>query len=107
MQTETKGRKRTTTCWKKFRKETPVGTFYHKQVGSYTAQPSLPHSPTGQGQTLNIKLTEGMAGASERAQKVKVLAAKPHDMSSIPGTYVVEGENVLLSAFHEDSEWHM
>jgi hypothetical protein len=34
-------------------------------------------------------------GAGERAQKVKVIAAKPDNLSSIPGSYMVE-ENRLL-----------
>jgi len=34
--------------------------------------------------------------ADERAQMVKELAAKPSNLSSIPGTYVMEGENLLL-----------
>lgn len=34
-------------------------------------------------------------GAGERAQKVKVIAAKPDNLSSIPRSYMVE-ENRLL-----------
>ena len=33
--------------------------------------------------------------ASERAQQVKVLAAKSDDLSLISGTYIAEGENRL------------
>jgi hypothetical protein len=35
-------------------------------------------------------------GAGEMAQRVKGLAAKPEDLSLIPGTYTVKGENRLL-----------
>lgn len=31
--------------------------------------------------------------ASEMAQHLKVLAAKPNNLSSIPGTYMMEGKN--------------
>jgi hypothetical protein len=31
--------------------------------------------------------------AGEMTQRVKVLAAKPDNPSSIPGTYMVQGEN--------------
>jgi hypothetical protein len=34
-------------------------------------------------------------GSIEMAQRAKVLATKPDDLSSIPGTYLVEGENPL------------
>lgn len=34
-----------------------------------------------------------MLGASKMAQQGKALAAKPDDLSSIPGTLLVEGES--------------
>ena len=43
--------------------------------------------------------------ASEMVQQVKVLAAKPDDLSSIPGTHTVERENGLLKVgflFYDD-----
>lgn len=39
--------------------------------------------------------------ASEIAQQVKALAAKPDNLSSIPERYMVEGENHLLQEFSD------
>jgi hypothetical protein len=36
---------------------------------------------------------DGRARISEMAQQVKVLAAKPDSLSSVPGTYKTEGEH--------------
>lgn len=36
------------------------------------------------------------SGAGEMAQQVKGLATKPDDLSSVPGAYMVEGENQFL-----------
>ena len=40
--------------------------------------------------------------AEERAQCVKVLAAKPDNWSSIPGTCVIEGESQLPQVVYSD-----
>lgn len=41
------------------------------------------------------KYEKTFKGASERAQQIKALAAKPDNPSSIPGKHIVEGENLL------------
>lgn len=43
---------------------------------------------------MGLHLEEG-GGDNEMAQWVKVLASKPVDLSSIPKTHAVEGENQL------------
>lgn len=39
---------------------------------------------------------EDKSGASQVAQWVKVIAAKPSDLSSMPGTCVIEGKSQQL-----------
>jgi hypothetical protein len=45
---------------------------------------------------LLLAFREAQTRASEMSQWVEVLASKPGDMSAIPDTHTVEGENWLL-----------
>lgn len=49
----------------------------------------IPSDPHRGGVTAAFK----NEGSGKMAQWVKILAAKPDNLSSIPGTHVVEGEN--------------
>ena len=42
---------------------------------------------------MSVSLNIHVLRAVKKAQKVKAVAAKPDDLSSITGTYMVEGEN--------------
>lgn len=45
---------------------------------------------------LNQLFIRVCSGADEMVQCVKALASKPEDMGSIPGTYMLEIENLFL-----------
>lgn len=56
----------------------------------------IPSKGHGNAVHLLQRLPRSTLGASEMVQWRQVLATKPDDRSSIPGTHMVEGENQFL-----------
>ena len=70
--------------------------FCNSRTGeAQTEFPGKPASQTGQIRELQLQVPNKAKRASERAQRAKVLAAKPDKLSFISGSYPVEAQNQL------------
>lgn len=62
-------------------------------VGFWNLGPTNLSKTTSSGFSKRLCLQYKMKGACKMAEQVKVLAAKPQDLSSTPGSFMMEGEN--------------